>query len=128
MAVVIFFIAMFHCQIVASAGVGNVGAGANNSDSLNYIAAAAGAAAFAGGDGVGGHGATVAGYYDDASSSRAARNDVYSSSSSRLRRSPIYHNEFAVYIPSGIEAADSIADKHGFANGGQVSYRFAILL
>lgn len=34
---------------------------------------------------------------------------------------PIFHNQFAVHVPSGREAADSIAGKHGFINIGQVS-------
>lgn len=38
----------------------------------------------------------------------------------RPRRSPIYQNEFAVYIPSGDAAADEVAAKHGFSNEGQV--------
>lgn len=32
----------------------------------------------------------------------------------------IYHNEFAVWIPNGKGIADSIADKHGFVNRGQI--------
>lgn len=55
--------------------------------------------------------------------------DPYSSSNSssgnrKLRRSPIYQNEFAVYVPSGSDEAHSIADKHGFVNMGQVSFTF----
>lgn len=45
----------------------------------------------------------------------------FSPSTSRLRRSPIFQNEFAVYIPSGTDVADSLADKYGFSNLGQVS-------
>lgn len=45
----------------------------------------------------------------------------YYSSRSNVRRTPIYQNEFAVFIPSGIDLADSIATKHGFTNMGQVS-------
>lgn len=41
----------------------------------------------------------------------------------RPRRSPIYQNEFAVYIPSGAETADAVASKYGFSNMGQVSAR-----
>lgn len=37
------------------------------------------------------------------------------------RQNPIYMNHFAVHIPYGKESADSIADKHGFVNKGQVS-------
>lgn len=40
----------------------------------------------------------------------------------RPRRSPMYQNEFAVYIPSGAEAADAVAGKYGFTNKGQVSF------
>lgn len=36
------------------------------------------------------------------------------------RQQPIYHNQFAVHIPSSREDADLIADKHGFVNLGQV--------
>lgn len=43
----------------------------------------------------------------------------------RPRRSPIYQNEFAVYIPSGEEAADAVAGKYGFTNRGQVSFNAA---
>lgn len=39
----------------------------------------------------------------------------------RPRRSPIFQNEFAVYIPSGDAAADEVAAKYGFSNEGQVS-------
>lgn len=39
----------------------------------------------------------------------------------RPRRSPIYQNEFAVYIPSGAATADAVASKYGFRNTGQVS-------
>lgn len=39
----------------------------------------------------------------------------------RPRRSPIYQNEFAVYIPSGAAAADAVAARYGFTNEGQVS-------
>ncbi|KAJ6635365.1 Furin-like protease 2 [Pseudolycoriella hygida] len=47
----------------------------------------------------------------------------YSSpSTSRLRRSPMFQNEFAVYIPSGTDVADSLADKYGFSNLGQVRW------
>lgn len=37
------------------------------------------------------------------------------------RPSVIYQNEFAVFIPGGIEKANQIAEKHGFTNTGQVS-------
>lgn len=39
----------------------------------------------------------------------------------KLKRSPIYQNEFAVYVPNGIDVADGVASKHGFTNMGQVS-------
>jgi len=39
----------------------------------------------------------------------------------RPRPVPIYSNQFAVYVPSGAEAADDIAQEHGFDNHGQVS-------
>lgn len=32
----------------------------------------------------------------------------------------IYMNEFAVHVPEGPDAADTIARKHGFENHGQV--------
>lgn len=73
-----------------------------------------------GGSGGGGAGYTDGGH-DDA--------DIYASRNlhgrTRLRRSPIFQNEFAVYVPNGGEMADSIAGKHGFANMGQVSLHFA---
>lgn len=34
----------------------------------------------------------------------------------------IYQNEFAVHIPEGLDVANSIADKYGFINMGQVIY------
>ena len=37
------------------------------------------------------------------------------------RPQPIYLNEFAVYIPNGVDAANDIAHKYGFTNLGQVS-------
>lgn len=40
----------------------------------------------------------------------------------RLKRTPIYHNEFAVYIPGGGEMADTLAHKYGYVNMGQVRY------
>lgn len=44
---------------------------------------------------------------------------------SRLRNNaPIYQNEFAVYIPKGQTAADTIANKYGFENVGQVTTIF----
>lgn len=42
-------------------------------------------------------------------------------SSNKLKRDPVYQNEFAVYVPGGADVADSIASKHGFTNMGQVS-------
>lgn len=51
--------------------------------------------------------------------------DIYSHrnlhSRTRLKRSPIFQNEFAVYVPNGGVMADSIAGKYGFSNMGQVS-------
>jgi hypothetical protein len=35
----------------------------------------------------------------------------------------IYQNEFAVHIFGGVERANEIAEKHGFTNMGQVSWR-----
>lgn len=46
---------------------------------------------------------------------------IHNESERRSRRSPVYHNEFAVYVPNGAAIADSVADKHGFTNMGQVS-------
>lgn len=40
---------------------------------------------------------------------------------------PIYSNQFAVYVPSGREAADEIAQEHGFDNHGQVSVETSLL-
>lgn len=42
----------------------------------------------------------------------------------RVKRQPIYQNEFAVYIPNGADVANRIADKYGFTNLGQVSFFF----
>ena len=42
----------------------------------------------------------------------------------KSKRHPIYQNEFAVYIPNGADMADSVAEKHGFSNMGQVSLVF----
>lgn len=39
----------------------------------------------------------------------------------KLKHRPIYQNEFAVYIPNGVNVADTVAAKHGFTNMGQVS-------
>lgn len=36
------------------------------------------------------------------------------------RQSPVYMNQFAVHVPSGQEAADEVARKHGFRNIGQI--------
>ncbi|XP_011058591.1 PREDICTED: uncharacterized protein LOC105148502 isoform X2 [Acromyrmex echinatior] len=41
----------------------------------------------------------------------------------RSRPVSIYSNQFAVYVPSGSETADEIAQEHGFDNHGQVSRR-----
>ena len=46
---------------------------------------------------------------------------ISSSANNRVRRSPMYQNEFAVYIPSGSAVADNVASKYGFSNMGQVS-------
>lgn len=44
------------------------------------------------------------------------------SAASMSSRPPIiYHNEFALYIPSGLSKANEIAEKYGFINMGQVS-------
>lgn len=39
-------------------------------------------------------------------------------------RPRVYMNEFAVHIPEGEDAANSVASKHGFINRGQVSHQF----
>lgn len=95
-AVMALFIATMHCQVAN---------GANSSDSYSSVYSSNVITSSAIGDD-----------YD------SARNFVHSPAPSRLRRSPIYHNEFAVYIPSGIDAANAIADQFGFTNEGQVSY------
>lgn len=43
-----------------------------------------------------------------------------SPSSISSRPPVIYHNEFALYIPSGLSKANEIASKYGFVNMGQV--------
>lgn len=45
---------------------------------------------------------------------------AYNEQDRRSRRAPVYHNEFAVYVPTGAEMADNVAAKHGFINMGQV--------
>lgn len=45
---------------------------------------------------------------------------AYNEQDRRSKRAPVYHNEFAVYVPAGAEEADSVAAKHGFTNMGQV--------
>lgn len=45
-------------------------------------------------------------------------------SASLVKRTPIFQNEFAVYIPSGQEEANRVAAKYGFTNLGQVSDLF----
>jgi len=32
----------------------------------------------------------------------------------------VYHNQFAVLIPKGIDTADKLAEQHGFKNLGQI--------
>ena len=32
----------------------------------------------------------------------------------------VFHNQFAVHVPAGLEAASAIASKYGFNNMGQV--------
>lgn len=63
----------------------------------------------------------VANVTDDADFERFLSKMEYSNNR-KLKRSTIYQNEFAVYIPSGVDTADSIAAKHGFSNMGQVSF------
>lgn len=49
--------------------------------------------------------------------------DDYSRRSRKLKqRSPIYQNEFAVYVPNGAEEADHVANRHGFVNTGSVGF------
>lgn len=42
------------------------------------------------------------------------------------RPSVIYQNEFAVFIPDGVDKANQIAEKHGFTNMGQVSKKIQL--
>jgi hypothetical protein len=51
-----------------------------------------------------------------------------SPSSISSRPPVIYHNEFALYIPSGLLRANEIAEKYGFVNMGQVSNKFIIVI
>ena len=39
---------------------------------------------------------------------------------SEAHKPTIYHNEFAVHIKGGLEAANQIAQTHGFQNAGQI--------
>lgn len=34
---------------------------------------------------------------------------------------PLYHHQFAVYVPGGPEEAHELAHRHGFINHGEVS-------
>lgn len=44
------------------------------------------------------------------------------------RPSVIYQNEFAVFIPDGVEMANQIAEKHGFTNLGQVREKMRVIV
>lgn len=44
------------------------------------------------------------------------------------KQTQIYSNEFAVHIPEGDGAADTIASKHGFINKGQVRVQYFNIL
>lgn len=46
--------------------------------------------------------------------------DEFSRNNRKLKRLPIYQNEFAVYVPHGPDEADTVAERHGFTNAGQV--------
>lgn len=55
--------------------------------------------------------------------------DDYSSTSRKLKqRSPIYQNEFAVYVPNGPDEADRVANRHGFVNTGSVGFSIFFIL
>lgn len=113
-AIAIVFITISNSQLASGALNSSVNNDSDNYNSINYM-------------------------LSDRSSDNSSKRNVYKNlvdnyyfddnndwksrihSTSRLRRTPIYQNEFAVYVPSGSETADSIAAKYGFTNGGQVS-------
>lgn len=104
------FIATLHCQNVngayAGIGTGTTNRYNNNSDSFNSV------------------------YSNNASTAVEFLDDDIDSASNfilnlnKLRPQPIYQNEFAVYVPKGLDVADSVAAKFGFTNMGQVSRRY----
>lgn len=53
--------------------------------------------------------------------------DITLANRSTSRPPIIYHNEFALYIPSGLSKANDIAEKYGFINMGQVSVMLNVL-
>lgn len=40
----------------------------------------------------------------------------------------VYHNQFAVHIPDGLDAANEVASNNGFQNLGQVSKQCVCML
>lgn len=52
----------------------------------------------------------------------AATTDAAAPGNHHKRRTVVYSNHFAVHVPDGKEAVNSLADKHGFVNHGQVGY------
>lgn len=50
------------------------------------------------------------------------------SSTHQKRRAVVYSNHFAVHVPDGKEAADALADKHGFVNNGQVGFLLKLII
>lgn len=106
LTIITIFIVSMHCQIANGAYINSTSTNSNsNSDSFNSV------------------------YSNNVNTSTAVDllNDDYDSARSfiqnlnKLRRQPIYQNEFAVYIPKGLDIADSVAAKFGFTNMGQVS-------
>lgn len=105
--IVTIFIAILHCQTANGAYTGNSyrNNNNNNSDSFNSVYSNNNAS-------------TAVDFMDDDFDSASFIQNL-----NKLRRQPIYQNEFAVYVPKGLDVADSVAAKFGFTNMGQVSQR-----
>lgn len=126
-SMIIFFIVMLHCQIANGALSRDSYNSIYNNISINNVITVTNNTADAvvtvtddGTDPV------IVVDMNNNSEHNNATDDVYTNrylfSRSKLRSSPIFQNEFAVYVPNGIDVADSIASKHGFSNMGQVSF------
>uniref|UniRef100_W4VRF9 furin n=1 Tax=Corethrella appendiculata TaxID=1370023 RepID=W4VRF9_9DIPT len=61
-------------------------------------------------------------YNNIANENNASDDDVeiHHINPNRIKSTPIYLNEFAVYIPNGLDVANILAEKYGFTNLGQI--------